>query len=464
MSGFFRLRDEYAKARRPLKVLGASGQLGYGIPAKAFAEGVSRRPDVLGCDMGSIDIGPHFLGSGEVATTDMMMRRDLKTVLTAARSLDAPLLIGTAGSAGAGPHLELTARALREIAREEGLHFRLATIGADMPRDTVKAAVRAGRVTPIGNMPALTEAEVDAAGHLVGQMGTEAFERALEAGADVVLAGRACDTGIFAAVPKMLGFADGPILHMAKIIECSSLCCLPGGRDAILAVLDDEGFVLESMNPDRRATPMSVAAHSLYELGDPNEIVEPDGVVRVDKATYDAVDDRRCRVSGATWHPADTPTVKIEGARKAGERAVLLCASADPRFIARAHDLVAEVAEVVRGLLCGEAEADYRLSFRLYGLDGVHDWRQPPATPPREIFILGECLAETAERAATVAKTAKQYMLHHGFEGRLSTGGNIAFPFTPPELMAGTAYRFNVYHIMAVDDLAPLFPVSVEDL
>ena len=40
----------------------------------------------------------------------------------------------------------------------------------------------------------------------------------------------------------------------------------------------------------------------------------------------------------------------------------------------------------------------------------------------------------------------------------------MAFPVTPPELMAGTAYRFNVYHVMQVDALAPLFPVSVEDL
>jgi len=31
-------------------------------------------------------------------------------------------------------------------------------------------------------------------------------------------------------------------------------------------------------------------------------------------------------------------------------------------------------------------------------------------------------------------------------------------------LSGGTAYCFNVYHIMQVDDLAPLFPVEIEDL
>jgi hypothetical protein len=34
----------------------------------------------------------------------------------------------------------------------------------------------------------------------------------------------------------------------------------------------------------------------------------------------------------------------------------------------------------------------------------------------------------------------------------------------PPELSPGTAYRLNVYHIMQVDELAPLFPVEIEDL
>jgi hypothetical protein len=51
---------------------------------------------------------------------------------------------------------------------------------------------------------------------------------------------------------------------------------------------------------------------------------------------------------------------------------------------------------------------------------------------PREIFILGECVAPSVERAGAEARTTKQYLLHHGFPGRLSTAGNVAFPFTPP--------------------------------
>jgi hypothetical protein len=35
---------------------------------------------------------------------------------------------------------------------------------------------------------------------------------------------------------------------MAKIIERVSLYCVPGGRESILATLDQEGFELESMS------------------------------------------------------------------------------------------------------------------------------------------------------------------------------------------------------------------------
>jgi hypothetical protein len=109
-------------------------------------------------------------------------------------------------------------------------------------------------------------------------------------------------------------------------------------------------------------------------------------------------------------------------------------------------------------------EEPYRLFYRVYGIDGVFERAAPPQPLPREVFILVECIAPTAHEAKAVATVFKQYLLHHGFPGRLSTGGNLAFPFTPPELAAGTAYRFNAYHVMEVDALEPLFPVAIEEL
>ena len=61
-----------------------------------------------------------------------------------------------------------------------------------------------------------------------------------------------------------------------------------------------------------------------------------------------------------------------------------------------------------------------------------------------------------------MVRTCKQYLLHHGYPGRLSTAGNLAFPFTPPEVSLGPAYRFNVYHLLHTHDPDALFPLEVE--
>jgi hypothetical protein len=466
MNAVFQVRARFqAATNKQLKLIGATGQLGYGVPEPAFTAALERKPDMIGADMGSTYIGPTFLGSGDIATSPEQTKRDLAKLLIGARKLDVPLIIGSAGSAGAEPHLETTLALLREIAAEEGLSFRMAVIRSDIPADTVIEAVVAGRIRGMGGLPDLTPEEVRAATNLVGQAGTEAFVRALETDPDVIVAGRACDTGIYACIPEWLGFDPGIVTHMAKIVECASLCCVPGGRDPIMATLDATGFVLESMNPARAATPMSVAAHSLYEQGDPHRIIEPAGTVMVDDARYSAVDDRRTRVEGARWVPAETLTIKLEGAALVGQRAVLLAGSADPRFIGSVATILEDVQEVVRKLICGEdGRPDYTLFFRTYGLDAVFPWPDAPAHSPREIFILGECIAPTASRAMAVVKSTKQYLLHHGFPGRLSTSGNIAFPFTPPELSAGPAFHFNIYHLMEVNDLAPHFPVAVEEI
>jgi hypothetical protein len=168
MTAIGRLLDDFSRRRRPLRSLGASGQLGYGIPTPAFEAGLARAPDMIGVDMGSIDIGPAYLGGGKMAPTRVGAKRDLRKVLRAARRLDIPLIVGSAGSAGARPHLDQTLDIIREIAREDGLAFRMAVVASDVPRAEIKQAIAAGRVRPMDTMPPLTGADVDAASHIVG--------------------------------------------------------------------------------------------------------------------------------------------------------------------------------------------------------------------------------------------------------------------------------------------------------
>jgi hypothetical protein len=58
-------------------------------------------------------------------------------------------------------------------------------------------------------------------------------------------------------------------------------------------------------------------------------------------------------------------------------------------------------------------------------------------------------------------------LLHFGFAGRRATGGNLAFPLAPPELDAGKAYEFSIYHILEPDSweaLDAFFPVTLENI
>jgi hypothetical protein len=460
MSAFTSTIDAWKRERGPLRILSASGQLGYGIPEKALRAGIARKPHLIGADMGSVDPGPYYLGAGKLATARRSSKRDLSLAIVGAVTNRIPFILGTAGTGGGDPHLEETMEIVREIARENGLSIRVATIRSEMPRDIVKAAVRAGKTRPIGPIDALTEETIDGAARIVGQAGMEAFQRAIDLEPDIIIAGRACDTAIYATLPQRLGFPVGPALQMAKIIECASLCCQGGGRDAMLGTLEGDSFVLESMNPERRATPMSVAAHSLYEQADPLSVAEPEGILYLADAKYEAVDDRRCRVSGGRWEPATQFTVKIEGATRLGARAVMVAGSTDPVFIAKAPEIAASVEAMIRELVPPKPDKPYQLFFRFYGLGVVGG--QPVTTIPEEVGVLVECIGEDEDEARAVAATAKQYLLHAPFPGRISTAGNLGFPFTPPEMTAGDAYRFSVYHIMDVDDLAPLFPVAIE--
>src|SRR6202140_6015573 len=132
MSASARILDHFSKSSGSdaIRILGASGQLGYGIPTAAFLAGLDWQPHLIGCDMGSIDIGPYYLGSGEMATAPASTKRDLKKVLLGALKHKIPLVIGSAGSAGAEPHLDNTLAFVREIARAGGLKFRMGVLRA----------------------------------------------------------------------------------------------------------------------------------------------------------------------------------------------------------------------------------------------------------------------------------------------------------------------------------------------
>jgi hypothetical protein len=125
--------------------------------------------------------------------------------------------------------------------------------------------------------------------------------------------------------------------------------------------------------------------------------------------------------------------------------------------------IIAGVRRIVAEII-PDGTAPYDLRFRAYGCGetSLFPGGAEGFPVPGEVFFLVECVAPTAALAKAVVGVAKQNLLHFGFPERLSTGGTIAFPFTPPELPAGPAYRFSIYHVAACDDLAAAFPVTLE--
>ena len=459
MNAVERLVQSHRPQDGPLRVLAASGQLGYGIPEPALRRGMVRAPHFVGCDMGSIDPGPYYLGSGMMAAPPEMVYRDLDLVLCAALGAGIPLVIGSAGTAGARPHLQATVAVLQRIAQARGLRFRLVTVASDMLPEQVIAAMAQGRLAPIGAIDMPSAQQVHDCSHIVGQCGTDTLVQALALGADVVVAGRACDTAIFAALPVMLGYPMGLALHMAKIIECTSLCCVPGGRDAMLAELSMDGFTLESMNPDSHATPASVAAHALYEQADPCRVEEPEGTLLLDQARYAALDAHRTRVQGARFVARDKPSLKVEGASLVGQRVVLLAGVADPGLLDLLPQALAVVEQRVRTLVAG----DWSVFAHIYGQGAVRPLAQGTLRAGEAGLVL-EFIAPQVVLARTAAGVFKQNLLHYGYPGRKSTAGNLAFAFTPSEVDAHAAYRFVLYHVMQDVPASGIFALNAIDV
>ena len=65
----------------------------------------------------------------------------------------------------------------------------MAVIPADIPAALVRERLQDGRVTSLGHMDELTDDAIDDSTAIVDMMGVEPFIRALDLGADVIVAG-----------------------------------------------------------------------------------------------------------------------------------------------------------------------------------------------------------------------------------------------------------------------------------
>jgi hypothetical protein len=450
------------------RILAPTGVLGAGFDADAFQRGVAARPHVIACDAGSTDSGPAALGSGTPKLSAQAVRRDLRLILLARQELGVPLIIGSCGTSGRDSGVDLTAALAREIAAEEGLHFRLGLIYAEQSADKLQRLYDAGWIRALDHAPAI-DRDTFAQGPVVAMMGVEPIEEALRDGCDVIFAGRASDTALFSAYPHLHGADPGLTWHAAKTIECGAACAIPPSANGLLVRLREDHFDVETLLPGTRLTPRSVAAHTLYENADPYLITEPSGVLDTTNARYEAVSDHAVRVRGAVYRPADEYTVKLEGARLVGYQTVVIGGVRDQVVIGHLPKLLpladqyfkAKVLDVFGGRVDpGSVDIDYRL----YGAGAVLGANEPAVLHPGELGVLITITApdqETAHAISTFVAHASAHLPVPEYDGLVST---LAYPFSPPEIDRGPLYRFTLNHVAVGVEPTELFRTRTEEV
>lgn len=448
--------------KEEFRILSTTAILGYGFPVSSFEEGMKRKPHLIAVDAGSTDPGPYYLGAGVSFTDRDAVKRDLEIMLKAGVPNKIPVVIGTAGGSGADSHLAWCREIIEEIAKEQSLHFKMAVIHSQLDKDYIKAALKDGKISALKPAPELTEAEIDATTNIVAQMGIEPFVKAFDENPDVILAGRAYDPTCFAALAIKQGYDEGLSLHLGKILECASICATPGsGSDCMFGYIGEDYFRVEPLNPIRKCTTLSVAAHTLYEKTNPYILPGPGGYLDLHDCKFEQETENIVRVSGTKHVETENNTVKLEGAKPIGFRTVSIAGTRDPVMISKIDDIIKGVEDRVADNF-REKNWKYNLRFNIYGRDGVMSTLEPnPVTQgAHELGIIIEATADSQKQADTICAFARSTMLHYGYEGRRSTAGNLAFPYSPSDFHAGAVYVFSIYHLLKVDDAETLFPAE----
>ena len=445
-----------------MRILSPTAILGYGFPEESFREGMNRKPHVIAVDAGSTDPGPYYLGAGLSFTDRNAVKRDLAIMIPEGLKAGIPVIIGSAGGSGAKPHLDWNVEIVREIAREQNLSFRLAVIPADVPAAEVSAKLKAGEISPLKPAPQMTQDDIDKTGYIVAQMGVEPLMKALDEGAQVIVAGRAYDPTVFAALAIKNGYDRGLAMHLGKILECAAIAASPGsGSDCMLGTLGKDYFRIEALSAARKCTTISVAAHTLYEKTNPYILPGPGGILDLHECVFTQESETVVKVTGTRFVPSDGYFLKLEGARKIGYRTVSIAACKDPVMISKIDSIVEAVKAKVTSNFRNFGITEFFLDFKLYGKSGVMGmFKNIAAESCSELGIVIEAVADKQETANTICSFARSTMLHFGYEGRISTAGNLAFPFSPSDFKVGEVYEFSMYHLMKVEDPVKLFPIS----
>jgi hypothetical protein len=455
------------------RVISPTSCLGLvGIHPGAMKEAMSYAPHAICVDAGSLDPGPHYLGAGAPHVPRFQMKDELELLLTAACEARIPLVIGTAGGSGGRPHIRWNLEIVREVAREQGLRFKMAVIHTTLDAQYLLKRVRREKIPALQREGFLTERDVSATVEVVAQIGVEPLMKALDMGADVVLAGRACDDACFAAPALRYGFDKGMALHMGKIVECASAPAipLPGAknlRTPMLGILRGDDFLIRPATSDWICTPRSIASHSAYERTSPLRQDEPGGMLDFSACRFEQFDKHTTRITGSRWVPAERYCVKLEGSELAGFRSIFIAGARDPAYIRQVDKITAFARKRIQDRFAAKRLVegkDFHVFFHVYGKNGVMGALEPEKeTRSHELGIIFEVVAPTQEMASEICYFGKYGLVWNQFEGRITTAGNLAYLYSPSILDTGPVYRLRVHHLLPIEDPC-MFPIEMMEV
>ena len=454
-----------------IRFLGAGGSLGgTGIHADIVAQAMEYKPHFIANDGGSTDAGAYYLGSGKPAVSWESLKHDLSIVVLQALRAGIPLIYGTAATAGSNAHVDWVLELLGTILRENGLTARVAAIYADQDAETIVKEFESGNLVALPGAPVLTAERVRGFSKIVGMMGVEPIQEALRRGAQIVIAGRTSDAALFAAYPIMKGFNPGLAWHAGKILECGTLACEKRGKGSMIATIRGDELTITPVGPNLRATPQSVASHSLYENAHPYHHTECGGILDISDAVYEeAGDGRSARISGSVFEPRPA-TIKLEAAELVGHQSVVICGIRDPYILDQLDDFLAgsekaildRTFNVFPDLVHGR---DFHLTWHVYGRDGVLGRMEPMRHQiGHEVGVVIEATAATQELSAKIAGIARKIILHHPIPKWSGGITGVALLHSPSVLTRGPVYRFGINHVLKTEDPLSHFTINLMDM
>lgn len=334
---------------------------------------------------------------------DPLLERRMRAVLPAC-ARNGTRIVTNMGAANPRAAAERT----RAVVRELGLPLTVAAVTGD----DVLGLVGDSLLTETGAPARALEDRLISANAYIGVAG---IVEALDAGADIVICGRASDPALFLApLVHRFGWAMDDWARLGRgtlighLLECSAQ--ITGGYFADPGVkevpdLAEVGFPLAEVSEDGTAvitklpgtgglvTRATCTEQLLYEIHDPARYIQPDVVADFSQVELEEVGPDRVLVTGGSGHPA-SGQLKVSVGYRDGWRGEGQISYAGANCVARGR----LAAEVVHRRLADLGGRILEERSELIGLDAVAPAAARSAADPSEVRlrIAARCADEEA--------------------------------------------------------------------